>query len=138
MPRGRRRKDPSDAPISGDYTRDVILDRDPSKTYALVSVDDLPVMRGRGFVRTERTADGTGARPAWDVGEGDGGYLVGGQLLQMECDKGRAEAVQKRSEAQFANQMQGLHESLRSRKSSKYGSVGPDPANPMSFKTQVQ
>lgn len=134
----RKRIDPSDAPIDGDFTRDVILNRDPDKTYAFVSVDDLPVMRGRGFVRTERTEDGTGARPAWDVGEGDGGYMIGGQLYQMEAPTARATAAQKRSERAFADQMAGQMESLQTRKSSRYGSVGPDPANPMSFQTQVQ
>ncbi len=137
MPRGRKRKDPVDAPINGDYTMDVILDRDPDKDYALVSVEDLPVMKGRGFVRTERTSDGTGARPAFDAGSGDGGYLVGGQLMQMEAPKGTAARIQARSENQFAQQTAALHEGLNTRKGNRYGSVGPDPSHPMSFQTQT-
>ncbi len=131
----RKRKDPDDAPIDGDYTKDVVLNKDPDKAYALVSIDDLPVMRGRGYVRTERSDDPNATRPAYDVGDGDGGYQVGGQLMLMEAPKERAEAIQRRSERAFAQQMTGLRDELTATHQhgpgGKYGSLGPQPGKPL-------
>jgi hypothetical protein len=107
----RKRKDPDQAPIDGDYTRDVVLNKSADKAYALVHQDDMAVMSGRGYRRTARTEDGTGARPAYDQG-GDGDMVVGGQLVLMEAPVERAEAVQKRSEKQFGERATGLRESI--------------------------
>lgn len=136
---GRRRKDPVDAPTDGDYTRDVVLAKDPAKRYAFVSVDDLPVMRGRGFVKTERTEDG--ARPAWDVGEGtETGYQIGGQLMLMEAPEERAVAVQKRGEREFAQTMGGLRRGLSETTfhgpDGRYGSIGPQPGQAPQFRVE--
>ncbi len=112
----RKRKDPDDAPIDGDYTKDVVLNKDPDKAYALVSIDDLPVMRGRGYLRTERSDDPNATRPAYDVGDGDGGYQVGGERA-------------------FAQQMTGLRDELTATHQhgpgGKYGSLGPQPGKPL-------
>lgn len=141
MPRGRKRKDPADAPVDGDYRRDTVLNKDPGKRYALASVDDIPVMRGRGFVRTERTEDGSGAIPAYDSGQGDGGYQVGGQLTLMEAPEERAVAVQKRGEREFAQSMQGLRAGLAETKhygpGGRYGSLGPQPGQAPQYRVET-
>jgi len=124
----RKRKDADDSPIDADYARDVVLNKDPDKRYAFVSVEDLPTMRGRGFVKTERREDGTGPRPAWDVGEAtESGFMVGGQLMLMETPEERAVAIQKHAERQFAQQMRGLRDGLAETKANRWGSVGPSP-----------
>lgn len=126
MARGRKRKDPVESPVDGDYRQDVVLDKDPAKRYCFVSTEDLPIMRGRGFVKTERSEGG--ARPAWDVGEGvETGYQIGGQLMLMEAPEERAIAVQKRGEREFAQSMQGLRAGLNETTETRYGSVGPQP-----------
>ena len=79
----RKRNDPDDAPIDGDYTRDVVLNKDPDKDYAFVSVEDLPVMRGRGYVRTERSEDGDGAR--WESS--------GAEFTSVQCTQGYVWAI---------------------------------------------
>lgn len=109
MPR-RKRIDPDDAPIDGDYRKDQVLNKDPGKAYALVAADDMPIMNGRGYVRTQR-AEG-GAKPAWDIG-GDGDLTVAGQLVLMETSKENAEKIQKRGEKQWADRYKGLDRSIK-------------------------
>lgn len=109
MPR-RKRKDPDDAPIDGDYTMDVVLNKDPNKAYALVHQDDMPKMVGRGYRRTLRADDS--ARPAYDATT-EGDFIVGGQLVLMENDKDRADAIQRRSEREFSARMKGEHDKVR-------------------------
>lgn len=103
----RKRKDPDEAPIDGDYRQDHVLNKDPSKAYALVHQDDMPKMAGRGYRRTVRPAEAsereTSARPAYDFNT-EGDYVVGGQLVLMEAPKERAEAIQRSSERNFAAQ----------------------------------
>jgi len=92
----RVRHDADDAPVDGDYTKDVVLGKDPAKTYALVHADDMPVMKGRGYVRTERAPGAP--RPAYDLGDDkDPGYTVD-NLTLMEIARERAEAIQARAE----------------------------------------
>lgn len=105
------RFDPDDAPIDGDYAFDKVLNKDPSKTYALVSAYDMPRMKGRGYVPTIR-AEG-GAQPAYDTG-GDGVYAVNGQLTLMEIPKERADRIQRAAERRGAEQWQSQQQSVAS------------------------
>ena len=89
------RFDPDDAPIDGDFQMDQVIDKDPAKTYALVHADDMPRMKGRGYVPTVR-AEGS-ARPLFDGG-GEGVYIVNGQLTLMEIPKTRSERIQREAE----------------------------------------
>lgn len=89
------RFDPDEAPIDGDFQMDQVLNKDPSKTYALVHADDMPRMKGRGYVPTVREEGG--ARPLFDGG-GDGNYIVNGQLTLMEIPKERGDRIQREAE----------------------------------------
>lgn len=91
------RFDPDDAPIDGDYQMDQVINKDPSKTYALVCAEDMPRMKGRGYVPTERTEGG--ARPVFGEIGGDGHHVVNGQLTLMEIPKARAERIQREAES---------------------------------------
>lgn len=93
------RFDPDDAPIDGDYQMDQVINKDPAKTYALVCAEDMPRMKGRGYVQTERTEGG--ARPLFEGG-GEGAYSVNGQLTLMEIPKARAERIQREAEKRGA------------------------------------
>lgn len=85
MPRGKR-KDPAEAPIDGDYTDDVVLNKQKGYTYKLLSVDDIPRFKQMGYVREERGPDA--ARPAYDAGAETGApdYQVKGLTLYKAPD----------------------------------------------------
>jgi len=90
------RFDPDDAPIDGDFQKDQVLGKDPSKTYALVHPDDMPRMKGRGYVATVRTEGSP--RPVYDAGsENDPTYMVD-NLTLMEIPKERADRIQREAE----------------------------------------
>lgn len=79
-----KRHDPADAPINGDYEKDVVLNKDPSKRYAWLTTEgidsDVSRFRHRGYVKTEKTEGGP--RPAWDQESDTGsGFTVGGLTL---------------------------------------------------------
>lgn len=98
MARGRKRKDPAEAPIDGDYRKDVVLGKDPSKHYAWIHPEDLGTARGRGMVKTDRLEGGP-ASPSDIYGEGD---IRVGDLVLMEMPKERHDAIQARSEKEHA------------------------------------
>lgn len=81
MPRGRKRKDPSEAPIDGDWTHDVVLNKQKGRTYKLLSAEDIPVYKAYGFTREERGPES--AHPAFDIGAdtGTADYQVKGLTL---------------------------------------------------------
>ena len=94
-PPGRKRKDPIDAPVDGDYQIDSILNKEAGKRYALLDKDDfLMKFKHRGYRKVERTAEG--ARPVLiddeDIGSG---YQVRGLTL-YECDEDRALAYDEK------------------------------------------
>lgn len=86
MPRGRKRKDPSDAPIDGDYSPDQVLNKQKGYTYKWLSADDIPKFKPIGFVREERGPDS--AHPAYDQNEsnGDADYRFGSLTLYKAPD----------------------------------------------------
>jgi hypothetical protein len=111
------RNDPDDAPIDGDFQKDQVIGKDPSKTYALVHADDLPRMRGRGYVQTPRTPDGP--RPVYDAGsESDPNYMVD-NLVLMEIPRARAERIQQEAErrgaARWKSQQQTFNRGVSNR-----------------------
>lgn len=122
MPR-RKRKDPIDTPINGDYSKDIVLNKREDRAYALVAQEDIPVMIGRGYTRTTRPDkdDGTSTRPAFDMG-GDGDYSVGGQLVLMETPVERAEAIQRDAEKRFAVRSRGLRDQINQHVAANPGS----------------
>ncbi len=79
MPRGRKKRhDPADAPIDGDYAMDVVLNRDPAKIYAWLSKEDIPKFKARGYSRIDRSTEEGSARSAFDLGDPtDAGYRNG-------------------------------------------------------------
>ena len=130
----RKRNDIDDAPVDGDYTRDVVLNKDEAKAYAYVLPgDDMAKYLANGAVRVERTEDGSGARPAYDEG-GDGGYTINGQLVLMEMPRERQEAMQARAENKFRQQYVGHRESLQQTRRNSLGSLGPDPSTPNTYR----
>jgi hypothetical protein len=66
MPRGRKRKDPDEAPIDGDWTHDVVLNKQKGFAYKLLSPEDILVFKAYGFTREERGPDA--AHPVFDIG----------------------------------------------------------------------
>lgn len=79
-----KRHDPVDAPINGDYEKDVVLNKEPGKRYAWLTTSgidsDASRFRHRGYVKTE--AREGGPRPAWDNDADVGsGFTVGGLTL---------------------------------------------------------
>jgi len=80
--RTKRRHDTDDAPIDGDYTVDVILNKDPAKHYMLANDEDAERFRGFGAVFTERREDGP--RPAFDLGADEGSRIRVRGLWLME------------------------------------------------------
>lgn len=62
----RKRKDPDEAPVDGDYSLDVVLNKQKGYTYKLLSEEDIPRFRAYGFTREDRGPDA--AHPAFDLG----------------------------------------------------------------------
>lgn len=82
MPRGRRRKDPGEAPVDGDYALDRVEGKEKGYEYALVHRDDLPKMKARGYVDVERGVDS--AKPLFDIGsDADRTFEVGSSSLRL-------------------------------------------------------
>lgn len=103
---GKKRHDPADAPINGDYSQDVILNKEPGKRYAWLSPDDVPRFRHRGYVKSERKPDGP--RPAWDMGtDSDPDFVVGG-LTQYEVEEERIQRYDARDRAPSEARMQAI------------------------------
>src|SRR5678816_3208622 len=103
------RKDPDDAPVNGDYERDVVFNKEEGKRYAWLSNNgqdaDVPRFQHKGYVKTERREGGP--RPAWDIGSPEeSGFSVGGLTL-YECDEEVAErydqSSRKRSDRRLAD-----------------------------------
>lgn len=86
MPRGRRRKDPGEAPIDGDTAMDVVLNKQKGFTYKWLSADDIPRFKANGYTREERGPDS--ARPAFDYHADDNSadYRVGSLTLYKAPD----------------------------------------------------
>lgn len=85
MPRGKR-KDPAEAPIDGDYTDDVVLNKQKGFTYKLLSSEDIPRFKQQGFTREDRGPDA--AHPVYDAGAetGTADYQVKGLTLYKAPD----------------------------------------------------
>lgn len=80
MPRGRKRKDPIDAPIDGDYAQDRIVNKQAGWKYLLLSEEDVPRYKAMGATLEERGPDS--ARPEFASGTEEGsGYKVGNLTL---------------------------------------------------------
>ncbi len=77
----KRRHDPADAPVDGNYGCDVVFNKEPGFHYALVSEDDMPTMLGRGAVVCQR--DSETAKPFYDVRKdsGEADFRVKGLTL---------------------------------------------------------
>jgi hypothetical protein len=97
--RGRRRKDQAETgyPIDGDWNKDVVFNKDESKSYAWVDPLDLGTMRNRGAVQTERTPDG----PRSPHDYGTEGAITQGGLTLMEMPIERKEAIEARDRREF-------------------------------------
>lgn len=86
MPRGRKRKDPGEAPIDGDFALDVVLNKQKGYTYKWLSSEDIPRFKANGYTREDRGPDS--ARPAFDVGAENGApdFKVGSLTLYKAPD----------------------------------------------------
>ena len=110
-PPGKKRHDPEPAPVTGDYSKDVVFNREAGKRYAWLTptgIDaDVPNFKHRGYRKTERTPDGP--RPAWDMGsETDVGFSVGGLEL-YEADEETIARFENHQRAPSERRMQGIH-----------------------------
>lgn len=104
---GKKRHDPEPAPVNGDYSQDVILNKEAGKRYAWLSNDDVPRFRHRGYTKTERRPDGP--VPAWDMGsETDAGFTVGG-LTAYEVSEETVQRFEARDRAPSEHRMQAIH-----------------------------
>jgi len=91
MPRGKKRQDPADAPIDGDYSLDQVVNKDPAFKYAMLHAEDMPKYRSLGYVPEERGPDA--AKPRWDSStETDAGYKVR-DLTLMKIPRSLAERI---------------------------------------------
>jgi hypothetical protein len=107
MPRGRKRKDPGEAPVDGDYALDQVLDKQKGFDYALVHLDDLPRMKSRGYVDVERGGEDP-AHPAFDIGS-DRLYEVGANGLRlMKVRSERYKAIHGAAMAQANARLQQI------------------------------
>lgn len=103
---GKKRHDPEAAPVNGDYSQDVILNKEAGKRYAWLSNDDVPRFRHRGYVKSERRPDGP--VPAWDMGKpGDDGFTVGG-LTAYEVAEETIERFDARDRAPSEMRMKAI------------------------------
>lgn len=106
MPRGRKRKDPADAPVDGDYSLDQVDNKSKEFAYALVHNDDLPKFKGMGYVAEERGPDA--AKPKWDIGtDGDAGYMAR-DLKLMKIPTALKERIEAQPLAVAARRMEAL------------------------------
>lgn len=89
----KRRHDPDVSPIDGDYTDDVVLNKEPGFRYMWASPDDIGKVENRGGGICHR--DSEQARPAFDRRRttGEGAIVVKGLTLMKirEEDAVRAE-----------------------------------------------
>lgn len=83
----KKRHDPADAPVDGNYGCDVVFNKEPGFHYALVSEDDMPTMLGRGAVVCQR--ENEQARPFYDVRKdsGEADFRVKGLTLMKISEK---------------------------------------------------
>lgn len=97
--KARKRHDQADTdqPIDGDWAKDVVLNKDPSRSYAWVDPQDFGVMRGRGMQTTDRS---TGVRSPSELSD-EGPITVGGLTLMDEPAE-NAEKRARRNEREFA------------------------------------
>lgn len=105
----RRRKDPGESPIDGDYTKDVVLNKQKGWTYKLLSADDIPDFRMYGFVREERSPDA--AHPAYDIGADTGlpDYQVG-KLTLYKAPDAIASRLERQSQARADIRMSDIRD----------------------------
>lgn len=97
MPRGRKRKDPGEAPIDGDYTPDIVLNKQSGYTYKWLSADDIPRFKQRGYTVEKRADDS--ARPAFDSGaETNEPDFKFGQLTLYKAPTAVAERMDKQAQ----------------------------------------
>jgi hypothetical protein len=102
----KKRHDPEAAPVNGDYSQDVILNKEAGKRYAWLSNDDVPRFRHRGYVKSERTPNGP--RPAWDMGtDTDPDFTVGG-LTAYEVQEETIERFDARDRAPSEMRMKSI------------------------------
>lgn len=83
----KKRHDPVDAPVDGNYGCDVVLNKEKGYQYALVSEDDMPTMLGRGATVCKR--DSEQAKPFFDVRKdsGEADFRVKGLTLMKISDE---------------------------------------------------
>lgn len=85
--RPKKRKDPADGPVDGDFRQDMILDKEPGKRYALLDEkEDAAKFTFRGYRRVE-PREGS-PRPVWqDPLAGNSHYSVKGLVLYEANDE---------------------------------------------------
>lgn len=108
MPRGRKRKDADETPIDADYRLDVVLNKEPGFRHALVSDDDLPLMKARGYRRVERGVDPE--VPKFDMSvDGDAEFRAGrNRLLLMKVPEDRARRIEAGPLREAAQRVAGI------------------------------
>lgn len=111
-PKGSKNKrhDPADAPINGDYEKDVVLNKEPGKRYAWLTTSgidsDASRFRHRGYVKTENREGGP--KPAWDNDADVGsGFTVGGLTL-FEVGEDHASRLDAHNRAPSERRMKAI------------------------------
>lgn len=108
----RKRKDPDESPIDGDYTHDVVLKKQKGWSYKLLSAEDIPYFRAYGFVREDRGPDA--AHPAFDIGAqtDQADYTVKGLTLYKAPDA-VAQRLERAALAKADRQMSTIRDETR-------------------------
>jgi hypothetical protein len=122
--RGRPRKDVSEAPaysrpIDGDWDKDVVLGKDPSKAYAWVHADDLGKMRTRGLVQSHRDSGLNAPNDYNTEGEIRSGDLA---LMEepIENQQRRQAAGERRFQQNFGAEEQKIRDHVAAVPGSQY------------------
>jgi hypothetical protein len=103
----KKRHDPADAPVNGNYTDDHVFNKDPDFAYFWASDEDIDKVLNRGGVVCKR--DSEQARPFFDrrkdAGEAD---IVVKNLTLMKVPRALQEAHEKRDLSEAARRLAAM------------------------------
>ena len=114
----RRRHDPDDAPVDGDYRNDRVLNKRPGYRYYLLDEDDAVIKYAQGATKVERSKDGP--RPMFARGsDADSGYTVRGLTL-FEMPEKLAQRMDARATSEAQQRMAIVRQEARTSVGGEY------------------
>jgi len=106
--RGRKRHDPEDAPVDGDYAKDRVRGVPAGYRAILASDEDIPRMKHRGAFIVNREPGCP--VPDYDVGSKDGPVMVDNLTLMLISEE-NAQRAERPGREQAAQRMKSLRRS---------------------------